>query len=130
MKPQKRLLAFYFGSLSEEERLKVERDLLTDVEVLTDYLDLKRDLEAAPLPSKQPSSALWERLKPKTVQRRRLYLSLSIGAAVAAGFALILFLQPQPQPQPKPKPTELMQPSAAKVLFDSSAELPASSGVL
>jgi hypothetical protein len=126
MKPQKRLLAFYFGSLSEEERLKVERDLLTDVEVLTDYLDLKRDLEAAPLPSKQPSSALWERLKPKTVQRRRLYLSLSIGAAVAAGFALILFLQPQPQP----KPTELMQPSAAKVLFDSSAELPASSGVL
>jgi hypothetical protein len=126
MKPQKRLLAFYFGSLSEEERLKVERDLLTDVEVLTDYLDLKRDLEAAPLPSKQPSSALWERLKPKTVQRRRLYLSLSIGAAVAAGFALILFLQPQPQP----KPAELMQPSAAKVLFDSSAELPASSGVL
>jgi hypothetical protein len=126
MKTQKHLLAFYFGSLSEEERLKVERELLTDVEVLTDYLDLKRDLEAAPLPSKQPAPALWERLKPKTVQRRRLYLSLSIGAAVAAGFALVLFLQPQPPP----KPAELMQPSAAKVLFDSSAELPASSGVL
>lgn len=124
MNTKKLLLPFHFGSLSEEERLHVEQELLTDSEVLTDYLDLKRDLEASSLFMTAPSYSLWERLKPKTQKQKRFYLSLSIGAAVAAGLAIIVAIQSDP------KPTELVQPSVSKVLFDSSSELPASSSVL
>jgi hypothetical protein len=124
MNTKKILLPFYFGSVSEEERLQVERNLLTDSETLTDYLDLKRELEAASLSMAAPSNGLWEKLKPGTEKQKCVYLSLSLGAAVAAGLAIILVLQS------RPKPTELIQPPVSKVLFDSSSELPASSGVL
>ncbi len=124
MSPKNLLLSFYFGSLNEDERLHMERELLTDAEVLTDYLDLKRELEAVDLATKAPSSSLWEKLKPKTQREKRLYLSISLGAAVAAGIAIIFVLQLQT------KPTEFIQPPISNVLFDSSSELPASSGVL
>ena len=123
-KMQKLLLPFYFGSVSEDDRLTVERELLTDSEVLTDYLDLKRELEASSLPALEPSSSLWYRLKPKTEKQKKIFFSFSVGAAIAAGLAVFFLFQTQP------KQTELIQPSAQRVLFDSSSELPVSSGVL
>lgn len=124
MNAKELLLRFYFGSVGEEERLHVERELLSDPEALTEYLDLKRSLEAASLPAVAPSRALWEKLRPKTEKQKRFYLSLSLGAALAAGLALAFVFHS------RPKPSALVQPSASKVLFDSSAELPASSSVL
>ena len=88
---RKMLLPFYFGSVSDEDRLIVERELLIDSEVLTDYLDLKRELEVASLSSHEPSASLWQRLKPKTQKQKRVLFSFSVGAAVAAGL-LIFFL--------------------------------------
>lgn len=124
MKTKDLLLPFYFGSISEEERIHMERELLTDSEVLTDFLDLKRDLEAAGLIVNSPSENLWQNLKPKTIQQKRFYISLSLGAALAAGIAIIVLIQSQP------KARELIQPPISQTLFDSSSELPASSGVL
>lgn len=121
---KKLLLPFYFGSVSEEERLHVERELLTDPEALTDYLDLKRHVEAASLQISKPSNQLWERLKPKTLRQKRVLFSVSLGAALAAGIALFFFLQT------KPETRELDQPAISNILFDSSSELPVSSGVL
>ena len=43
-KIQRLLLPFYFGAIKEDERLLVEKELLTDSEILVDYLDLKRTL--------------------------------------------------------------------------------------
>lgn len=124
MNTKKLLLPFYFGSVSEAERLHVEHDLLVDPEILTDYLDLKREIESANLAALVPSKSLWEKLKPKTQKQKRFYLSLSLGAAVAAGLVIIFIFKS------RPTPTDFVQPSASKVLFDSSSELPASSGVL
>jgi hypothetical protein len=124
MKTKGLLLPFYFGSLNDQERIEVERALLTDLETLTDYLDLKRRLEASPLPASRPSRSLWERLMPRTQKQKRLYLSLSVGAALAAGLAIAFILHS------RPKSTELMPPPVTRILFDSSSELPASSSVL
>ncbi len=124
MNSKERLLSFYFGSMSEKERLQIEHDLLVDPETLIEFLDLKRDLEASPLSTTNPSPSLWHRLKPKDKKQKRLYLSFSIGAAVAMGLVAIFINVSQPEP------IELVQPEVSKVLFDSSSELPASSGVL
>lgn len=118
------MLPFYFGSVNEEERLFVEREILTDTEVLVDYLDLKRKVEAAPLPNAHPSPSLWEKLRPKSERQKRTWISISLCAAVAAGLAFFFLIQPVVQT------TEMIQPSADRALFDSSAELPVSSGVL
>jgi hypothetical protein len=122
MKTRELLLPFYFGSLTEDERMHVERALLTDAEALTNYLDLKRDLEAASLGVKTPSRFLWERLKANSATRKTLYFS--VGAAIAACLAIILLMQT------RPKVIEFKQPPVSNVLFDSSSELPLSSGVL
>lgn len=124
MNTKKLLLPFHLGSVNEEERLHIEQKILTDSEVLTDYLDLKREFEAASLAVTVPTNSLWENLTSKAQKQKRFYLSLSLGAAIAAGFAVIFILQT------RSKPSDLIQPSASKVLFDSSSELPASSGVL
>jgi hypothetical protein len=118
------LLPFYFGSVNEEERLFIEREMLSDTEVLVDYLDLKRQVEAATPLATQPSPHLWERLRPKTPAQRRAWLSLSIGAALATGLAFFFLLHSTTQI------TEINQPSINRAIFDSSSELPASSSVL
>jgi hypothetical protein len=121
---KKIMLSFYFGSVNEEERLLIERELLTDSEVLVDYLDIKRKLEAANILDSQPSQSLWHKMKPKNPVQRKVWISFSVGAAVAAGLVLFFIFQTAPDQ------IEMPQPSAHRVLFDSSSELPASSGVL
>lgn len=116
------LLPFYFGSVSEDERLLVEREILADPEVLVDYLDLKRKVEGAHLIAAQPSSSLWEKIRPKTPTQKKAWISLSLGAAIAACLALLFIFQSTT--------TKMVQPSANHALFDSSSELPVSSGVL
>lgn len=122
MNTKEMLLPFYFGSVNEEQRLLIERELLTDEEVLVDYLDLKRSIEGSKLLQQEPSASLWEKLKPK--EKKKFYISLAIGSAVAAGLvALILF-------KSSTKPEESAPMPVTNILFDSSSELPASSGVL
>jgi hypothetical protein len=124
MNPELRnlLLPFHFGAVTEEQRLEVEQELLTDTETLVDYLDLKRQAESARAVPSRPSSGLWEKIKPTHFPRRRTWVSVTVGAALAAGL-FFYFQHPT-------KPVEFSQPSVNRALFDSNAELPASSGVL
>jgi hypothetical protein len=118
------LKLFYFGSIEENERLKVERELLTDPEALLDYLDLKRKLEAALEVPQFPSQRLWLRLKEKIEPRKRMIFSLSIGAAIAASLLIFSILTS------KPRKIDQKSSGSTEVLFDSSRELPVSSNVL
>ena len=124
MNAKRLLLPFYFGSLTEEDRLRVERELLTDTETLVDYLDLKRSFESSALAIFSPSPSLWQRLKPKTARQKRMYISLAVGSALAATLAAILLFKSQPQI------SEDLRPPMTEILFDSSSELPASTVVL
>jgi hypothetical protein len=98
--------------------------MLSDSEALIDYLDFKRQIEAATVTGMNPSPGLWEKIKPRTKKQRLTWISVSVGAALAAGLILAFILSREP------KPVDLVQPSANRILFDSSSELPASSGVL
>jgi len=122
MNTKEMLLPFYFGSLNEEQRLVIERQLLTDEETLVDYLDLKRSIEGAALEQQKPSVSLWQKLKPK--EKKKFYISLAFGSAVAAGLLAFLLLNGRTQP------VESMPQAVSNILFDSSSELPASSDVL
>lgn len=117
------LLSFYFGTLSEEQRLDVEREMIEDAEVLLDYLELKRKIEAAASVPSKASERVWKSLQPK-LRKKSFWISISMGAAIAAGFAFFMYLQTGSES------FELKKPSTNNVLFDSSAELPVSSGVL
>src|SRR5580698_8975676 len=88
---------FYFGSLEETQRLKVEADLLSDPELLLDYLDLKRAAESAPSVPMEPSASLWNKLAPKTKRRRLALLSFAVGAAAIVAFVILMFPSKQSQ---------------------------------
>ncbi|PIT99472.1 MAG: hypothetical protein COT74_10760 [Bdellovibrionales bacterium CG10_big_fil_rev_8_21_14_0_10_45_34] len=123
-KLKKLMLPFYFGSVTEAERLLVEREILGDPEVLIDYLDLKRKVEGADCVAAQPSPSLWKRLAPTTSKQKKAWLLLSLGTAAAACLTFLFVSRPVPET------TEFVQPSANRALFDSSSELSASSNVL
>ncbi len=120
-----RLLPFYFGSLPEAEILNVERELLCDPELLTEYLDLKRSLEGAREIS-PPSASVWQRIERQMTPRKRLMISVSVGAALAACLALVLFLARQSSHITAGRDL----PSESGVLFDANDEPNANSGVL
>lgn len=120
-----RLLPFYFGSLTDDDRLAIERELLTDEEVLLDYFDLKRNIEAARMIPAGPSASLWSRLQPRLNMKTRTFISISIGAAIAAGLAVTFFLRSNVEITKQPQNI-----SVDRILFDSSSEQSVSSGVL
>ena len=77
------LMKFYFGSLEETQRLHIEKEMLKDPEILLDYLDLKRELEAAAIVPQQPSPFLWKRLAP--AQKKKVWIfTVATGLAAAA----------------------------------------------
>jgi hypothetical protein len=118
------LLPFYFGSVDNQERILVERELLTDPEILVDYLDLKRNIESAEAIPQNPSHSLWLKLRSKLEPRKKTLLSISFAAAIAASlFIGWIFIS-------KPKPQLSAPINGNAVLFDSSRELPVSSNVL
>jgi anti-sigma factor RsiW len=120
-----RLHRFCRGTIGAKERLEVEREILADPEALVAFLDLKREIEGAAAVPRAPSPELWLRLRDKARLRERRWLPLSLGlAATAASLAIALGLA-----------THRLLPGARapaqhQLLFDSSRELPASSGVL
>jgi len=118
------LVPFYFGSIEEAQRLEVERELLIDTEILVDYLDIKRKMEAAQEVPQFPSRKLWQKLSKQISERKRVLISFSVGLAVAASLLLCtVFIF-------KSKQVDLPQSQKREVLFDTSRELPASSNVL
>lgn len=121
------LVPFYFGAIEDSARLTVERELLTDSELLVDYLDLKRELEAAFAVPEGPSAALWERLRPRTRAARRRLAVAAIGVALAAGVALCFEVA---HPARSARPRAASPAPAATGVLDSSGELSADSGVL
>jgi hypothetical protein len=123
---QKLLTPFYFGAISEADRLRIEQELLIDSEVLVDYLDLKRQIEAAPEIPPEPSPALWRRLKAEIKPRRKLIFTLSFAAGLAAAslfIAMMFFSKPQSEPKASGG-------GGQQVLFDSSGEPSSGSNVL
>ncbi len=119
------LLPFHFGSIEDKDRIFVERELLTDSEVLVDYLDLKRNLESAELIPEAPSHSVWLKLQQRVQAKKKFIIPISFGAAVAASVlaAFIFFHQPPQETRPKNQASE-------EVLFDTRTELPANSSVL
>lgn len=111
------LLPFYFGSLKEGERIQIEREMLTDSEILLDYLDLKRTLEQADSFPSAPSVAVWARLRKRFVTRRKLFLSLSFGAAAAAIVIFFIGLSSHHS-----EDAAIVAPVQDEVLFDSMGE--------
>ena len=119
------LLPFHFGSIEENDRILVERELLTDSEILVDYLDLKRNLESAELIPSLPSKSVWLKLQERVQAKRKFIIPISFGAAVAASVlaAFIFFHQPSQETKSQPQ-------SNKEILFDTRTELPANSSVL
>ncbi len=120
------LLPFYFGSIKDDERVLVEREMLVDSEILLDYLDLKRSLESVEAMPSEPSAVVWDRLKQSVMTRRKLFLSLSFGAAA---IFLLVFSLWMLKPSSSLAPTEVSHDSV-EILFDSKSELPINSNVL
>lgn len=127
MTPETRslLLPFFLGSVKEQQRLEVERLLLTDSEALLDYLDLKRERESARQFPQSPSKQVWQRLRLHIdPPARRKVISFSVGGALAAGVLLLWVLTAGP------KPSGVNPTQGNSLLFDSSRELPVNSDVL
>jgi len=120
---KKRLLLFYFGAIEEEDRILVERELLTDTESLVDYLDLKRSLEAAEEIPSYPSPLLWNKLQFHLSPRKKLFFSLSIGALAASLIVFSIYFY-------KSNELDSSRVHQNQILFDSSRELPVNSNVL
>jgi hypothetical protein len=119
------LLPFHFGSIEDKDRILVERELLTDSEVLVDYLDLKRNLESAELIPQAPSKSVWLKLQERVQAKKKFIIPISFGAAVAASvLAAFIFLR-QPSQETRPQ-----SQSSEENLFDTRTELPANSSVL
>lgn len=119
------LLPFYFGSIKDNERTLVERELLIDTEVLVDYLDLKRSLESAEIFPEVPSPALWLSLQDRAKTKRKFIISVSFGAAAAIVALITFFALKQ-----NPVQSNIQETETQEVLFDSRNELSASSSVL
>jgi hypothetical protein len=120
------LLPFYFGSIKDQDRMLVERELLSDSEMLIDYLDLKRSLEHAPMVPQQPSTALYQRLLPKTSKRKLVFWVASFGAAAAAAIVAVFFMSSNPSSTKTPAHLN----EHKEILFDSNSELSINSNVL
>ena len=116
------LLPFYFGSIDEKERFLVERELLSDAEYFVDYLDLKRNIEAAREIPQYPSKTLWHKLRPQMQPKRKVILSLGFSLAACLVVFAIFFHTGWEMGNGKKHQEE--------ILFDSSSELPANSYVL
>ena len=119
------LLPFYFGSIKDDERTIIERELLTDSEILLDYLDIKRTIEHAELIPNSPSLEVWKNMRLKSASRRKLFLTLSLGAAAALVMVVTLVLFKKQLPEPV-----LEAPVRNEILFDSMSEPYSSSNVL
>ncbi len=120
---EEKLLSFYFGSTSEDDRYRIEQDLLTDPEALLNYLDLKRKIEQAELVPQVPSQKLWSRLRPQTISKRGKLISLGFGLAMAASiafFSISRFKEPQNTDSGEKR---------SQILFDSNFEQPTGSSV-
>ena len=123
MNPNQNLVSFYFGSLSDEARLTIEREMLTDPEVLLDYLDLKREIEGAAQVPQAPSPFVWQRLQAKMKVSRRAKISFAVGLGVAAAIAaLFLLLHRSVDTEPTL--------GGKAILFDSGSEQLGHSNVL
>ena len=116
------LLPFHSGNIDEKNRLRVERELFIDPELLTEYLDLKREAEGArELPIPSPKG--YRRLLAQIPQRKKFFLSLSVGAAIAAGVFFFLYLHSAQQSGSSGK-------NSHEILFDSNREPSVTANVL
>lgn len=113
----KQLLEFYYGVVDEKLRLELEQKMLTDQEWVLDFLDLKRELEAATVFPNDPPTELWQRLFQRLSAPRRHWLGLSIGGAAAASIVVALLIVSKQAP-----PT-----NAVSVISNKSAVLDLSS---
>lgn len=118
------LLPFHFGSIEDKDRTLVERELLTDSEILVDYLDLKRSLESAELLPQAPSRSVWYKLQERVQAKKKFIIPISFGAVAASVLAALIFFH-QPSPE-----TKSQAQAGEEILFDNRTELPANSSVL
>ena len=120
-----KLTEFHFGTLSERERLVIERQMLLDPELLVNYFDLKRELEFAPSVPQEPSADLWRRLRAQVRSKPKFFLAISLLTAFAS-LAVVLVMSARLFPENAASP-EMKDKS---ILFDSKSELSTTAGVL
>jgi hypothetical protein len=121
-----KLLEFYFGGLSESERLQMEQQLLIDSETLVNYLDLKRAIESAEIIPSHPSNQVWQNLRARLTVKKKVFFPFVLGAAAAIVVLILWTINLRQISGPDKKPGF----SGAGLIFDSSRELPAGSNVL
>jgi hypothetical protein len=124
MEKRDELLRFYFGSIEDSTRLRVERDLLMDSELLVNYFDLKRKLEAAADVPTMPSWSVWQRLQRHVKERPAPNRILAFGLGVAASVIFLVVTLASFFPVSE------IERRAPQILIDVNSELPVSSNVL
>lgn len=123
-----KLVSFYFGAVTETERLQIEQQLLLDPEVLVNYLDLKRSVENTGAIPQTPSPHIWTKLQAKMTTKRTA--AWVFGFAVAAAAILLIVNLQLFFPGAESVQSQFTEVSPGKIIFDSSSELPAGSNVL
>ncbi len=116
------LLEFHFGLLDENQRLQLEKEMITDPEMLINYLDLKREVEGNALIPQQPSPFLWQRLQRVSVKKKSWFIAFAVGAVAATLACFYILAQPKGEIVPFTRDHS--------ILFDSSAEHSFASDVL
>jgi hypothetical protein len=107
------LLSFYAGDVSASVRLEIERQMLTDPEVLLDFFEIKREAERAECVPQVTSPQVWQRLHAHLPKSRRARWTWALSLGLAAALALLLFSKNQ----------SVSKAHVGKsTLFDSSSE--------
>jgi anti-sigma factor RsiW len=103
---QTELIAYYFGTCSDEERERIDEHLLSCTACLRAYLLIKRHVERGARASERPSSESRERLRAQVIARfkptrtdsvRRFFrrpMPLYQGLAIAALVAVAIGIAP------------------------------------
>lgn len=111
-KTKNSLTDFYFGTLPESELLAFEKELLTDPELLVEFLDFKRAAEGANTVPQKTSPFLWKRLQPMKYKKTYWVVAAGVAAAVLA----CIYMMTRPQTDFTPQITD------NGILFDSTSE--------
>lgn len=127
---RRRLIPFYFGAIESKERLSLERDLLSDPELLLDYFELKREIESAEAIPAFSSEAVFARLVKRIESPRTMAFGTLVGA-IAASVLLAWYFGVLPGVQNSAILLQGQKESGSQkaLFFDASGELSHSSGV-
>jgi hypothetical protein len=127
-----RLLAYYLGSISEEERILAEDELLSSHGRLLEFIALKRSFEIedglAAEVSPRLKAGLAREIRSVFGPRKRFHLNVLALAGACAAVLLVVWSFSSRFPQPRVNAVDLIPPSGLSV--DSAGRVPVSLDVI